>query len=215
MKKGLLLLALICLSGLSYSQILLDDHNKAVDCLHQAQELLQNEQYQEAIPQLEQALAIDSTLRDGYLLLFTACYNTKNTETPKRYLKKAKTIFEEDDEVIYYLGKVYQLEKDYDNAIAEFTEAIRWSNQNGQDYPIVYDYYASRGACYLMQSRYEEALTDFDDSLKLNDTKPAVYANRGFALRNLNRPVEACDSWIKAYDLGLTSVKRYLDMYCQ
>lgn len=215
MKKRLLLSTLVCWCTLSYSQILIDNHNKAVDLLNESQALIQNKQYAEALPKIEDALELDSIIRDAYLLIYTASYYIKDTQTPKRYLQKATSIFEEDDEIVYYLGKVYELEKDFDKAMAAYTEAIRWGKQNGEDYPIVYDYYASRGSCYLRKNQYEEALADFDYSLKLNKNKGAVYANRGLALYNLKRADEACESWKKASELGINSAQTYITRYCK
>jgi tetratricopeptide (TPR) repeat protein len=194
---------------------MLDDHNKAVELINDSQGLIQNKQYNEAIPKLEAAVKLDSTIRDTYLLLYKAGYYAGNTETPKLYLKKAKSVFLEDDEIAYYLGKIYQTEKDYDNALIEFNCAIKYGKKNGEDYPIVYDYFASRGAVYLSQDKYEEALKDLNYSLTLNDTKGSVYANRGIVLYNLKKYDEACTSWNRAHELGITNVESYITKYCK
>jgi len=215
MNKLLLILSLLTICNFSYGQIMLDDHNEAVEFINDSQVLIQNKQYNEAIPKLEAAVKLDSTIRDAYLLIYKAGYYARNTETPKLYLKKAKSIFLEDDEIVYYLGKIYQTEKDYDNALIEFNYAIKYSKENGENYPIVYDYYASRGVCYLNQDKYEKALEDLNYSLKLNDTKGSVYANRGLALYKLKKYDEACTSWNRARELGITSVENYITKYCK
>jgi len=215
MNKLILILSLLAICDFSYGQIMLDDHNKAVEFINESQVLIQNKQYSEALPKLEAAVKLDSMIIEAYLLIYKAGNYARNTAISKLYLKKAKSIFQESDEIAYYLGKIYQTEKDYDNALIEFNYAIKYGKKNGENYPIVYDYYASRGVCYLSQDKYEEALADLNYSLKLDDTKGSVYANRGIALYKLKKYDEACTSWNKAYELGITSVESYITKYCK
>lgn len=215
MNKLFLLLLLLTAHCFSFGQISNYDHNDAVDLINDSQALIQKKQYNEAISKLENAVKLDSTIRDTYLLIYQAGFYGGNLEIAKSYLKKAKTISLEDDEVAYYLGKIYQQEKNYDAALVEFDEAIKYGKINGEDYPIVYDYYASRGACYLIQEKYQEALDDLNYSLKLNSTKGSVYMNKATALFKLNSKEEACISWRKAYELGVNSAKDFIIKNCK
>lgn len=201
--------------NIANGQILLEDHNKAVDHINSAQTLISSKKYNNAITELELAIKLDSTIRDAYLLIYKASYYNGNAEISKKYLKKAKSIFVEDDEITYYLGKIYQAEKKYRNALTEYNDAIKYGKKNGEDYPIVFDYYASRGICYLWQNQYQKALSDFDYSLKLNAKNGGVYANRGIVLYKLRKYDEACRSWKKAYKMGQKSVKKYIDRNCK
>ncbi len=215
MKKELVLLCFLFTTMALHAQILIGDHEHAVGLITRARHDIENKKYLDAIGNLKSAIALDSTIRVAYLYLFQACYCAKDYEIAKVYLQKAKCIFLEDDEVIYYLGKIFQAGKSYDTAISEFSEAIHYSRINGEDYPVVYDYYASRGVCYLQKEEYKAALEDFNYSIKLNNKKGSVYANKGIALYKLNRLEEACQSWEKAYELGETSVREYIEKNCK
>jgi tetratricopeptide (TPR) repeat protein len=176
---------------------------------------INEERYQEAIDELVSAQKLDSTFRQVYELMYKAGFYADNKEVAKAYLKKAQSIFVEDDEIIYYLGKIIQNEKKYGEAILVFNEAIKFGKKNGEDYPIVYDYYASRGICYLRLEKYAEALADFEYAIQLNGKKGSIFANRGIVLFKLNQPAEACLSWKIAYSLGELGVQKYIEKNCK
>lgn len=210
-----ILLAFMYFPFSGITQINYVEHNKAVEKLNLAKELMAQESYAEAIQHLKSAVELDSSMRASYMLIYEAGYVSGNTQVARDYLEKAKTIFLEDDEVIYYLAKVYQKEKNYLAALGEFTLAIKYSKVNGEDLPIIYDYYASRGVCYLKQNKYQKALDDFNDALKLNEMEGSIYVNRGYALYKLEQHDAGCKSWQKAFDLGHTYVQKYLDKFCK
>ncbi len=203
------------LAGPINGQVSLEDYNSAVELMNKAKTSINDKRYQEAIVELESAIKLDSTFRDGYELMYKAGFFSENKEVAKFYLKKAQLIFVEDDEIIYYLGKIIQTEKKYGEAIKVFDEAIKFGKKNGEDYPIVYDYYASRGVCYLRLEKYAEALADFDYAIQLNGKKGSIFANRGIALFKLNKPDEACRSWKIAFSMGESGVQKYIEKNCK
>lgn len=215
MKKIFYMLFILILAGPINGQVSLDDYNSAVLLINKAKTSIDEKRYQEAIGELESALKLDSTFREIYEVMYKAGFFADNKEVAKVYLKKAQSIFVEDDEIIYYLGKLIQNEKKYSEAIMVFNDAIKFGKKNGEDYPIVYDYYASRGICYLRLEKFEEALADFDYAIKLNGKKGSIYANRGIVLFKIDKPDEACLSWKKAYDLGELSVEKYIEKNCK
>ena len=100
-----------------------------------------------------------------------------------RILKKAsltklwKTFFEEiasdDDKATYYRGIVYFGKREYDKAIAAFTQAIESDDGNKKDY-----YYRDRALVYFQKGEYDQAIADFDkaiDSISDDDNKKATY----------------------------------------
>ena len=108
---------------------------------------------------------------------------------------KGKGIVEEDDELCYYLGNIYQNQQNYAAAIKEYSLAIQYAKKNGEEYELVYAYYLNRGNCYLKQREFAKAIPDYTYSLKLNK--------------------EACADWRKAKSLGVTSVNAYINRYCR
>ncbi|MCT4590185.1 MAG: tetratricopeptide repeat protein [Carboxylicivirga sp.] len=216
MKSLKLTLILCCLSKVLSAQIdLVDNSNIAIDLYNKALDQVNRQAYVEAIDNLERAIEADSTIRDPYLLLCKICLFEEKTQLAAQYLQKAQLIFSDDDEILYYYGKCLQKNKEYKNAIAQLDEAIRLGNINGMDFPAFYDYYASRGTCYLSLSQFENALNDFDTALSFNKTKGSIYTNRGIALYQLKRSKEACKSWEKAIELGEGYAQMYLEKYCK
>lgn len=215
MKYFFTIIPLLFITQMAFAQMSIADYNNAVEQMNIAKEFMEVNDYPQAIVHLENAIEYDTTLRVAYMLLYEAGYTSGNTNVSRNYLIKAKSIFQEDDEIIYYLAKVYQKEGNYLAALNEFTEAIKYAKINGDDLPFLYDYYASRGVCYLKKNSYQDALDDFDYALKLNEMEGSIYVNRGYALYKLSRTEEGCESWSKAFDLGHTYVNQYLDKYCK
>ncbi|MBI5542213.1 MAG: hypothetical protein HY951_19305 [Bacteroidia bacterium] len=205
----------IVVNGNSYAQISVDSHNEAIELINLSNIEIKQESYTNAITKLEKAIKLDSSIREAYTLINHALFQTGNIKTQKKYLNKAKLFFYEDDEFCYHSGKLYLKEDKIDSAIFEFNKAIKFSKTNGEDYPIVFDYYSSRGICYLKKNMYSEALEDFNYAVKLNNSKAGIYANKGIVLFKLKRMDEACISWKKAQELGEKSVKTYIDKYCK
>ncbi len=197
-----------------FSQVNVDDLNKSIDLIKRANDDIKMENHSQAIPKLISAIKLDSTQRDAFTLLNRAFYETGDKKSQIEYLKKAKSIYTDDDEFPYYLGKVYQKKNQLKAAIAEYDTAIKYSKVNGEDYELVYDYYANRGICYLKQNIYTNAVSDFDYAIKLNDMKGSIYTNRGIALFQMKKKDEACKSWEKALELG-QNVQQYIDKFCK
>jgi len=216
MRKILFLILLISSFQSIYCQISVYDRNAAIDLIKESTEDINNAHYAPAIEKLEQAIQLDSSIRQAYVLINQAARSSGNSEMQKVYLNKAIKLYTEDDLFYYYLGKYYMKENQLDTSIYYLSRAVKFSKQNGEDFPAVYDYYASRGICYLKQQHYEKANSDFDAALKLNKLKAGIYVNKGIALFKLNRNTEACLSWNKAKEKGMGNiVQRYIDKYCE
>jgi tetratricopeptide (TPR) repeat protein len=66
--------------------------------------------------------------------------------------------------------------KDYDRAIADFTEAIRYK-------PKYAAAYYNRGFAHLDRKDYDRAIADYDQVIALNPKLASAYSNRGNAFR--------------------------------
>jgi tetratricopeptide (TPR) repeat protein len=98
--------------------------------------------------------------------------------------------------------------KDYDTAIAEFTEAIRLD-------PQADDAYHNRAHAYAEKREYAKAIADYNEAIRLNPDDPASYTSLAWVLatcpkdelRNGKRAVglatRACEltDWQDANDL--------------
>ena len=75
-------------------------------------------------------------------------------------------------------GMRYYENKDYDTAIAEFTEAIRLDPNN--DY-----FYVIRGNAYVGKGQYDTAIRDCTEAIRLNPNYAFAYGTRGEAYRRI------------------------------
>lgn len=216
MKKiSLLLMIFSVLSLTGWGQMDVRELNKPIELLAQANANIEKGNYPEAVQELLAAARLNPNLRDIYLSLNTACSYTNQTDILKEYLKKAKTIFLEDDELCYYLANIYQNEGNYTQAIEEYTEAIKYAKINGEDFDLVYAYYQNRANCYLKRNEFAKAIPDFTYALKLQPDNGPTYTNRGIAYYKTGQKTEACKDWRKAQSLGISSAAIYVKRYCR
>ena len=198
----------------SLSQISYDDYERSNAHITNALNDIKSKDFHSAEQEIITALSIDSLNRSSYLSLNIACSATGHFDLLLNSLLRAKQIFQEDDEICYYLGNAYQRLGAVDSAIASYTLAIKYSKINGEDYPIVYAYYLNRGICFNIQAKYSFALADFNYAAKLNGNKSSIYANRGYTYLQQNKREEACKDWQKANELGEKTVAQYIDKFC-
>jgi len=74
-------------------------------------------------------------------------------------------------------GDAYYSKKDYDRAIADYTQAIRLNPSNGV-------YYNNRGLAYQDKKDYDRAIADFTEAIRLDPRTAVIYLNRGHAYRD-------------------------------
>ncbi len=218
MKKiGLFILSLITTSQISLAQTDVSGLNKPIELLNEANEDIENGEYQQAVQKLIASIRLNPKIREAYQSLNTACTHTNQNSILKSYLQKAKTVFEEDDEFCYYLGNIYQHENNFPKAIQEYTLAIKYAQKNGEDYELVYAYYQNRANCYLQTNEFSKAIPDFNYALKLNldQDNGSIYANRGIAYYKTGKRTEACQDWRKASKMGVNSASIYVRRYCR
>ncbi|MDO9510117.1 MAG: hypothetical protein Q7J34_00025 [Bacteroidales bacterium] len=214
MRKMLIIVFLYFFGVHSMAQEAIGGLNEALDLLAEAKTAFDNGNSPLAEKKLEKSIATFPYERTAHTLMFKVLNNQSLHEKALLYLGKAMAIFEEDDEFYYYVAKTHQVMGQNEKALIAYNEAIHWAKKNGEDYPIVFDYYAGRGKCLLRKDLYKEALADFEYSIKLNNKHSSVYIYQGYALMKLNRKDEACESWKKAIQLGGASVKKKYDKYC-
>jgi len=77
-------------------------------------------------------------------------------------------------------GRTLTASGNYDEAIAELTEAIRLQS----DFARAYN---ARGYVYLLKRDYQHALADLDEAIRLDPNYANAIQNRGMALRGLGK----------------------------
>jgi len=218
MKILLFTLMLICLIRANAQDYTVDfeDRNKTINLTNDAVKLINNGEFNAAIDSLFKAISTDSTFRATYQTLYKASVLGKNYSIAIiDNLKKGTRIFNDDDELYFYLGELYKFNNEYEIAIQQYTLSINFSKVNGEDFDLVYLYYFNRGNCYLVSEQFQKAIEDYNYSLKLKPNNGNVYTNRGTCYMKVNENSKACDDWRKAYELSVSIASQYLKKYCK
>jgi tetratricopeptide (TPR) repeat protein len=217
--KKIVLCFLVCFPIAALCQqkeyvVSVDDRNAAIKLTNQAIKLIGDKKYSEAIPLLKKAIAIDSVYRTSYMQFYKASLlNNDHSENAIAYLKKAARIFEEDDEICYFLGECYRLNNQFKDAIAEYNSAIKFNAKAGENSPFFHLYYFNRAVCYMKLEQYDLAIPDLSNTLKIKADLPNALLNRGICYIKTNKKEEALADWNKAAALGNTAAGDYVKKY--
>jgi tetratricopeptide (TPR) repeat protein len=95
----------------------------------------------------------------------------------------------------FYRGLAYKNKGEYNKAIADFSQSIRYNPKN----PVIYNY---RGNAYQKKGDYRKAQADYALSIKLDKHSDLPYFNMACLYAVLNKKTEACLWLSKAVDRG-------------
>ena len=91
-------------------------------------------------------------------------------------------------------GWSHAVKGDQDQAIADFTEAIRLDPKDAAAYN-------NRAISYAKKGDHDKAIADFTEAIRLNQTQPDFYVNRARAYRALGDEAKAASDEKKAQEL--------------
>ncbi|MCH6200627.1 tetratricopeptide repeat protein [Aquiflexum sp. LQ15W] len=172
--------------------------------------------YEMAARILEKVIEDDPSFHPAYLNFYRAGGQVQSKkEKVIQTLRAGLLIFEEDDEMAYYLGNILQREKRIEEAITAYSDAIRYSKINGEEFELVWAYHFNRGNCYLKSSQHDKAIIDYNNALKHSPSNADILTNRGFCYYKVKNNVQACEDWKEAKRLGNTQTDKYLQSFCK
>jgi len=194
----------------------IEDREEAISLTEKGLRKIDAGYYQGAIADLEKAISKDATFHPAYINLYRA-YNQIDGDKSRliKIIEEGTGIFEEDDELTYYLGYLYYQKGQFPQAIREFSRAIGYSKINGEDFHLVYGYHFNRGNAYLKTKEFEKAIKDYSYALKLSPGNPDILTNRGTAQYQINNKNEACKDWNMSIKEGGMTAQKYIRQFCQ
>jgi tetratricopeptide (TPR) repeat protein len=193
-----------------------EERNNSIVIAKTAEKMISSGNYEGASKILESVLEKDPTFHPAYVNYYNAIRNLpQKTDKLIQALSSALEIFEEDDELAYYLGNIYQERKQFDKAIQAYSAAISFSKINGEDFPIVWAYHFNRGNCHLKIKKFDKAIVDYTYALKLSPENADVLTNRGTSYYQAKNSSKACEDWKAARRLGNKAVDKYLSNFCK
>jgi tetratricopeptide (TPR) repeat protein len=215
-----LLIVFLFIVQISFSQQIFDVEpevrENSIEINNTAVDMISKGNYESAARILESVILDDPSFHPAYLNFYraggqVASQKEKVIET----LRKGLLIFEEDDEMAYYLGNILQRENRLIEAIAAYTDAIKYSKINGEEFELVWAYHFNRGNCYLKSNQNAKAIPDYDYALKLSPSNADVLTNRGFCHYKVGNNSAACEDWKEAKKFGNTQTEKYLQSFCK
>ena len=172
---------------------------------------------------------------DKYLIILCFQYNSPISEWLTNRLPSKFYIVR---------GTTYMKQSKYEQAIADFDRAIRYSavdSKNATDFMHRADAYREKGKyglaianlnkaialepkfelaynnradAYLILGRLQKAMADVEIALRLQPNLSFGYATRGEIHEKMGQMRKACTDWRKARKLGLKPMDRYLRAKC-
>lgn len=204
----------------SFSQKIFDVEGEtranSIEVNNAAITMISDGNYATAYKVLVTVIEQDPSFHSAYLNLYRSGSNLPDkTDAVVETLRVGLTIFEEDDEMAYYLGNILQKANRLPEAIEAYSDAIAFSKKNGEDFPLVWAYHFNRGNCFLKSNQHAKAIPDYDYALKLSPDNADVLTNRGFCFYKTNNRNAACADWREALELGNEQTTKYLQSYCK
>lgn len=220
MKSIFSCLFFLVVSAQSFSQKIFDVEGEtranSIEVNNAAITMISDGNYSTAFKVLAQVIEQDPSFHSAYMNLYRAGSNLPDkTDAVVETLRVGLTIFEEDDEMAYYLGNILQRANRLPEAIQAYSDAIAFSKKNGEDFPLVWAYHFNRGNCFLKTNQHSKAIPDYDYALKLSPDNADVLTNRGFCHYKVKDNASACADWRRALALGNEQTSKYLQLHCK
>ena len=159
--------------------------------------LYQKKEYKKAREHLQKAIAIDPTLTDIYLPLGVCCFNTNEFDKSEEYLVQSLKVPGDHSDAHFHLGVIYQMKKDFRNAITMFENAKK-------DKTYFLGSLAKIGEIYYHLEEYESAIDVLEQglsSLKEKDEESHAYRYLlAECYEQQNKIKEAFYHWTKIAD---------------
>ena len=99
----------------------------------------------------------------------------KITETDLQRITETMNVF-----AYYHRGNAYQDLQNYEQAISDYTQAIKLN-------PNYTDAYNNRGWTYYLLKNYSEAIKDFDKALEIDSNHQFAKKNRELCYKEINK----------------------------
>ena len=187
------------------------DKVEVVNLLHRAEMFKEDMHFQEAVPLLEQVIALEPNLPITYLQLGTALSSLKNYEKALPVLRKAVEMRPDLTIPRYQLGSALFETGDFEAAAIQFETAVARS-------PTWAEAHFSLATAYARADRLPDAIKEYEKVVELRPNHYGAHLLLGRALALSGDPAAALPNLAKAVELQPTSPEphRFLaDAYAQ
>lgn len=182
------ILLAVCVNVYSQSSEDVNINNRAV-------ELMNDEQYKQALPYLNDLVTRDSISTIYRHNRAVTLFNLKKYNEALADYEILSAAVPEESEYVFQIGNAYEQLDSAQLAIDFYTKAIQIENDK-------FLYFFKRGTVLLHKGRFKEAENDFNESLLLNPRHDNSLHNRGIARYKMGQSRKACEDWCLANELG-------------
>lgn len=188
-----------------------DDEDTEIPMLY-TQYLLSKKMEDQAVPILEHILRVDPTNTAARMTLLGTAISKNDNKWVIRICKPGTEVSPETIEFYFYLGLAYYQEKQYDEALDTYKEALKHVTAK-TDKSIISDLYHLVGDIQHTRQQMKEAFNAYDSALVYNPDNIGVLNNYAYYLslerNDLDRAEEMSYKTVKAEPNNST----YLDTY--
>jgi len=103
------------------------------------------------------------------------------------------------ERIFYNRGNAFNHQKQYAEAINDYTLTIRLAGKSGY---LTHYAYNNRASAYLDSQQYQQALDDFTKTIELNPEYTNAYLGKALALENLNQYAASAEAYKVACSFG-------------
>ncbi len=170
------------------------DKVEVVNLLHRAEMAKEDMRFEEAVPLLEQVIALEPNLPITYLQLGTALSSLKNYEKAVPILRKAVEMRPDLTVPRYQLGSALFETGDFVGAAAEFETAVARS-------PNWPEAHLSLATAYARADRLQDAIPEYEKVIELRPNHYSAHLLLGRAQALSENPAAALPNLMKAAEL--------------
>lgn len=176
------------------------------------QYLISKKMEDQSVPVLEHILSLDPTNTAARMTLLGTAIRKNDYKWVIRICKTGTEVSPETIEFYFYLGIAYFQEKQYDEALATYTDALKHVTDQ-TDKAVVSDFYSMIGDIQHTRKQMKEAYAAYDSALVYNPSNIGALNNYAYYLslerHDLDRAEEMSYKTVKAEPNNST----YLDTY--
>ena len=171
------------------------DRSEGYSYFNLGMELCENAQYEQALEQIDKAIAHNPDFAKAYLFRGMISYRMDNDNYAIRDYTYAIDL--DPDETFSYYGRglVYKNSGRYKDAIADFDRAIRQESD-------VAELYVVRGQVKYTIEDYQGAIRDFSRAIEVDSDHSRAYAGRALARYTIRDYRNAGEDFTRAIELG-------------
>ncbi len=173
---------------------------------------LQN-RYDIALGFMQKTAMIDKKHAKAHAEIGMMYYRTKQFNEAKKEIATALKLSPDTYSSYYYLGKIFKDEKDLQGALKAFEKAQR-------DPDVKQKAIIEHGSCYMIASRYDNAMVDFQRAIELdknNSSSETLFARYflGLCYEKIRKIDKALEQWEAIYKInkGFRDVSAKLTEY--